>query len=108
MIYLSKAKSFFDQNMFKRLAKNLITTQEDFEKRMQVIIHEQQNVGQYVSLINAEIREQDSDRLAALSIDQNEKYTNLHELLYALDGPIARMSSQVNAVEDFLDKSQRV
>ncbi len=70
MLYLSKAKSFFEQTSVKRMLKSAIVTQDEFAKYLQSIIDEQQNVDRYAALVDAEKCNNISDAVEALSIDQ--------------------------------------
>ncbi len=92
ILYLSKAKRFFEQTSVKRILKSVIVSQDEFAKISQSIIDEQQNVNRCAALVNAENRNNISDALEALSINQDEKYAGLLRLLDTIDGPIFRMS----------------
>lgn len=85
----------------------MIVSQDEFAKISQSITDEQQNVDRCAALVDAENRNNISDALEALSINQDEKYAGLLGLLDTIDGPIFRMSRQVNAIEDHLDKTER-
>lgn len=108
ILYLSKAKSFFEQTSVKRMLKSAVLSQDEFANLSQSIMNEEHNVDRYAALVDAENRTNISAALEALSINQNEKYAGLRGLLYTIDGPILRMSSQVDSFEDYLDKSKRV
>ncbi len=92
ILYLSKAKRLFEQTSVTRILKSVIVNQDEFAKISQSMIDEQQNVDRCAALVNAENRNNISDALEALSINQDEKYAGLLRLLDIIDGPIFRMS----------------
>lgn len=92
ILYLSKAKRLFEQTSVTRIFKSVIVNQDEFAEISQSMIDEQQNVDWCAALVNAENRNNISDALEALSINQDEKYAGLLRLLDTIDGPIFRMS----------------
>ena len=108
MVYLSKAKGFFEQNSVKRMLKSVMVTSDEFAEYLQTIVTEEQNVERHIALLNAEKCNGISDKLDVLSLKEDKKYAGLEDLLRKLDGLIVRMSSQVNAIEDHLDNSKRI
>jgi len=92
ILYLSKAKRLFKQTSVMRILKSVIVNQDEFAEISQSMIDEQQNVDWCAALVNAENRNNISDALEALSINQDEKYAGLLRLLDTIDGPIFRMS----------------
>ena len=108
MSYLSKAKGFFEQNSAKRMLKSTVVTSDEFANYSQDIVTEQQYVERYTTILDAEKCNSISDTLGALSLNEDEYYEGLVDLLRKLDGPVIRMSSQMNAIEDHLDKSKRI
>lgn len=92
ILYLSKAKRLFEQTSVTRILKSVIVNQDEFAEISQSMIDEQQNVDWCAALVNAENRNNISDALEALSINQDEKYAGLLRLLDTIDGPIFRMS----------------
>lgn len=92
ILYLSKAKRLFKQTSVMRILKSVIVNQDEFAEISQSMIDEQQNVNWCAALVNAENRNNISDALEALSINQDEKYAGLLRLLDTIDGPIFRMS----------------
>ncbi len=107
LVYLSKAKTFFDQSSPKRLLKSVLVTEDEFESLAKKMDLQQSNVDRCASIFDAENQKGISDSLNALSIGQYEKHARLMDLLHSIDGPILRMSSQLNKIEDYLDKSKR-
>lgn len=107
LLYQSKAKSFFDQSSPKRMLSSAFVTEDDFESLIRKMDFEQSNVDRCAAILDAENLNDISDSLEALSIGQNEKHTGLMNLLRTIDGPILRMSSQLNGIEDHLDRSKR-
>ena len=107
LLYQSKAKSFFDQSSSKRILKSTLITEDEFENLAKKMIREQSNVDHYAAILDAQNQNSISDSLETLSISQCEKYGKLIDLLHSIDGPILRMASQLNSIEDHLDKSKR-
>ena len=105
--YLSKVKDYFDQNTVKRMIKSMGPSGK-FEELLDKIRSGQNNVNQVTDLVDAEDRNKLRESLSAMSLNQNEYYTDLRRLLDDLDGPMARLGSQLKAVEDHLEKSKRV
>ena len=105
--YLSKVKDYFDQNTVKRMIKSMGPAGK-FEELLDKIRSGQNDVNQLTDLIGAEDQNKLHESLSAMSSNQNENYTDLRRLLDDLDGPMARLGSQLKAVEDHLEKSKRV
>ena len=107
LMYQSKAKHFFDENMAKRIIRSAFVTEDEMgrlAKRMDV---EESIVDRCAATLNTENQASINDSLEALSIDQDENYAQLKALLQSIDEPIHRISSQLNYIEDNLDKSRR-
>lgn len=107
LMYQSKAKSFFDQSSPKRILRGVFVTEDEFANMARKMDLQQSDVDRCAAILDAENQNSVSDSLEALSINQQEKYTGLMELLHTIDGPILRMSSQLSGIEDHLDKSKR-
>ena len=105
--YLSKVKDYFDQNTVKRMIKSMGPSGK-FEELLDKIRSGQNNVNQVTDLVDAEDRNKLRESLSAMSLNQNEYYTDLRRLLDDVDGPMARLGSQLETVEDHLEKSKRV
>ena len=105
--YLSKVKDYFDQNTVKRMMKSMGPAGK-FEVLLDKIRSGQNNVNQLTDLMDAEGQNKLHESLSAMSLNQNENYTDLRRLLEDLDGPMARLGPQLKAVEDHLEKSKRV
>ena len=107
LLYQSKAKSFFDQSSPKRILGSVFVTEDEFESLARRMDLEQSNVDRCAAILDAENQNDISDSLEALSISQYEKHRGLMDLLHTINGPILRMTSQLNGIEDRLDKSKR-
>ena len=107
LLYQSKAKSFFDQSSPKRILGSVFVTEDEFESLARRMESEQSNVDHCAAILDAENQNDISNSLEALSISQYEKHRGLMDLLRTIDGPILRMSSQLNGIEDRLDRSKR-
>ena len=107
LLYQSKAKSFFDQSSPKRILGSVFVTEDELERLARRMDLEQSNVDRCAAILDAENQNDISDSLEALSISQHEKHRGLMDLLHTIDGPILRMSSQLNSIEDRLDRSKR-
>lgn len=77
LVYLARAKQYFEQNTAKRVFKSVIKSHEEFEGLLLNIDAEQTNVDRHASLVDAESNSNISDRIEALSIDEHEKHTEL-------------------------------
>ena len=108
LIYLSKAKQFFDQNSAKRMLKSTVVSQDKFQKLIRAMDVEEANVDRYASLVDAAARNGTTDTLRNLSLEQSSRHSQLLDLLHAIDGPISRMSGHLNHIEDHLDEERRV
>ena len=108
LLYQSKAKSFFDQSSSKRILGSVFVTEDELEKLARMMDLEQSSVDRCAAILDAENQNDISDSLKALSISQYEKHTGLMDLLHTIDGPIVRMSSQLNRIEDRFDRSKRL
>ena len=107
LLYQSKVKSFFDQSSPKRILGSIFITEDEFESLARRMDLEQSNVDRCAAILDAENQNDISDSLEALSICQYEKHRGLMDLLHTIDGPILRMSSELNVIEDQLDRSKR-
>ena len=107
LLYQSKAKSFFDQSSPKRILGSVFVTEDEFESLARRMDLEQSNVDRCAAILDAENQNDISDSLEALSISQHEKHRGLMDLLHTINGPILRMTSQLNGIEDRLDRSKR-
>ena len=106
LLYQSKAKVFFDQSSPKRILGTVFFSENELESLARRMDLEQSNVDRCAAILDAENRNDISDSLEALSISQYEKHRGLMDILHAIDGPILRMSSQLNGIEDCLDRSK--
>ena len=107
LMYESKAKRFFDQSSSKRILRSAFVIEDEFGSLARKMDLEQSHVDRCAATLGAENQNNISDSLEALSISQYEKHARLMDLLHSIDGPILRMSSQLNDIEDNLDKSKR-
>lgn len=107
LIYQSKAKSFFDQSSLTRIPRSVFVTEDEFESLARKMDLEQSNVDHCAAIVDAENQNNINVSLKALSVVQDEKLAGLMELLRTIDGPIFRMSDQLNGIEDHLDRSNR-
>ena len=107
LLYQSKAKGFFDQSSPQRILESVFVTEDEFERLARRMDLEQSKVDRCAAILDAENQNNISDSLEALSISQYEKHRGLIDLLHTIDGPILRMSSQLNSIEDRLDRSRR-
>ena len=108
LLYLSKAKRFFEQNSAKRMLKAIFVSQEEFQEldgRMNV---EQTRVDRCAGLVDAETRNSMKKALSNHSISEESKHSQLLSLLHTMDGPIFRMSGQLHTIEDHLDEQKRI
>ena len=107
LTYLSKAKSFFDQSFTKRALKSVFVAGDEFEYLAKNMDLEYSNVDRCAATLNTENQNNISDSLEALSIAQCDEHSKLMDILRSIDGPILRMSRQLEDIEDFMDKSKR-
>ena len=107
LMYQSKAKRFFDQGSSKRILRNAFVTEDEFGSLARKMDLEQSHVDRCAATLDTENQNNISDSLEALSISQYKKHARLMDLLHSIDGPILRISSQLNDIEDNLDKSKR-
>ena len=105
--YLVKVKEYSEQNTAKRVMKSMLPF-GDFEDLLDSINSEQNDVNQLIDLLGAESQNELHESLSAMSLDHNKKHADLQRLLEELDGPIARLGTQLSAIEDHLDESKRV
>lgn len=107
LMYQSKAKRFFDQSSSKRILRSAFVREDEFGGLARKMDLEQSHVDHCAATLRAENQNNINDSLEALSITQREKHARLIHLLHSIDGPILRMNSQLNDIEDNLDKSKR-
>ena len=107
LMYQSKAKRFFDQSSSKRILRSAFVREDEFGGLARKMDLEQSHVDHCAATLRAENQNNINDSLEALLITQREKHARLIHLLHSIDGPILRMNSQLNDIEDNLDKSKR-
>ncbi|KAF6230805.1 hypothetical protein HO173_010921 [Letharia columbiana] len=108
LIYLAKAKRYFEEHTPKRMFKAALTSQSDFEELLRNIDKHTANVDHEASLVDAERSSDISNTLVSLSIDHQEMHAKLRELLQSIDSPIRRMSPQLDSLQDHLKHTERV
>ena len=107
LLYLSKAKQYFDQNSAKRMLKAVVS-QEEFQKLATSMEFEEKNVDRYASLVEADCHNSITETLVDLSVDQDSKHSRLLSVLNTIDGPIFRMSGELHSVQDHLENEDRI
>ena len=107
LLYQSKVRSFFDQSSPKRIFRSVFITEDEFACIARKMDLEQSNVDRWAAILDGENQNNFSNSLEALSVGHSERHAELMELVRTIDGPIIRMSSQLNGVEDHLDNSKR-
>ena len=107
LMYQSKAKYFFDQSSVKRIIRSAFVTEDEIGRLAKKMDVEQSSVDCCAATLNTENQASIKESLGALSISQYENYARLKDLLQSIDGPVLRMSSQLNQIEDNMDKSKR-
>ncbi|KAF6227916.1 hypothetical protein HO133_007644 [Letharia lupina] len=108
LIYLAKAKRYFEESTPKRMAKAALTSQSDFEELLRNIDKHTANVDHHAGLVDAERSSDISNTLVSLSIDHQEMHAKLRELLQSINSPIRRMSPQLDSLQDHLKHTERV
>ena len=91
LLYLSKAKAFFKQSTPKRLLKGVFVAEEEFQELSTKISLESSEVDHCAVMVQTESQNSLSDTLDAFTID----------------GPINRMDTQLQGLEDRLETSNR-
>ena len=107
LMYQSKAKHFFDQSSAKRIIRSAFVTEDEMGKLAKKMEVEESVVDRCAATLNTENQASIKESLGALSISQYENSAKLKDILQSIDGPVLRMSSQLNEIEDNLDKTKR-
>ena len=107
LMYQSKAKYFFEQSSAKRIIRSVFVTEDEMGRLAKKMDVEQSIVDRCAATLNTENQASINESLGALSISQYENFARLKDLLQSIDGPVLRMSSQLNEIEDNLDKPKR-
>lgn len=107
LVYQSKGKSFFDQSSPKRVSRSVFVTEDEFASIARKMDLEQSHVDRCAAILDGENQNNFSNSLEALSVGHSERHAELMELVRTIDGPIIRMSSQLNGNKDYLDNSKR-
>lgn len=107
LLYLSKAKAFFQQSTPKRLLKGVFVAEEEFQELSTILTLKQSEVDRCAVIVQTESHNTMSDTLDALAIDGNEKHAELLHILRIIDGPINRMDTQLQGLGDRLETSER-
>ncbi|KIM92814.1 hypothetical protein OIDMADRAFT_107066 [Oidiodendron maius Zn] len=93
LIYLSKARKYFQENSAKRIIKSGLLAKTDLESYFQNIIKTQETVDRCSDLVNMRFQ-----------IDAHEE---MKCLLEQMDSPIQRLSDELRNIKDGLDTSKR-
>lgn len=107
LLYLSKVKAFFQQSTPRRLLKGVFVAEEEFQELSTKLTLEQSEVDRCAVIVQTESHNTMSDTLDALAIDGDEKHSELLHILRIIDGPINRMDTQLQGLEDRLETSKR-
>ena len=107
LLYLSRAKSFFEQSTPKRMIKGVFIAEEEFQELSSQIAQEQSQADRCAAIVDKESHNNMSDTLEALAIDGRQRHAELLNLMHTIDGPITRMSGQVQGLEEHADNSRR-
>lgn len=92
MIYLSKAKSYFDQNSAKRIIKSGLLASSDLDPYFGAIATAQETVDRCLALVGVQ--------------DQVERHTELKRLLEHIDSPLRRLTEDFGSVKDDLAQAR--
>ncbi|MCJ1248784.1 hypothetical protein MMC30_006003 [Trapelia coarctata] len=90
MVYLSKVKSYFDQNSARRILKSGLLSESDLEDHFGRIRTEQATVDHCIVLVDEQ--------------HQINRHDELTRLLNEIDGPLNRMSDSLRNVQDNLEE----
>ena len=107
LIYQSKAKCFFEQSSARRIIRSVFVTEDEFGSLARKMDLQQSVVDRCAATLNVENQNIISDSIESLAISQDENIARLKGLLQKMDEPILRMSSQLNDIEDNMNKSKR-
>ena len=107
LVYLCKAKAFFQQSTPKRLVKSVFVAEEEFQELLTNINLEQSEVDRCAMSVPTERQNTISETFGALAIDEDKKHAELLHILRTLDGPIDRMDTHLQVLEDHLEASKR-
>ena len=107
LLYLSRAKSFFEQSTPKRMIKSIFIAEEEFQELSSKIALEQSQADRCAAIVDKDSHDNMSDTLDALAVDGSRRHAELMSLLHTIDGPITRMSGQIQGLEEHVDDSQR-
>ena len=107
LLYLSKAKAFFQQSTPRRLLKGVFIAEEEFQELSAKTTLEQSEVDRCAVIVQTENNNTMKYALDALALDGNEKHAELLQILRKIDGPINRMDTQLHGLEDRLETSHR-
>jgi hypothetical protein len=93
MVYLSKAKHYFETNSAKRVLTSGLLGKSELEDLLVSIGKKEDTVYRFTSFINAQT--------------QNTEFGNMTRLLEEIEGPLSRMSDDLKNVRDQYDESKR-
>ncbi|KIM73983.1 hypothetical protein PILCRDRAFT_715467 [Piloderma croceum F 1598] len=105
--YLSQTKAYFNQNTISRIINSAVVSKDDFKILLEDIGLQQMHVDRCANLVDAEYRNAESALLTKIASDQTDTREELLTLLKTLSGPISRMNSQLNEIQDHLEAMER-
>ena len=107
LLYLYKAKAFFQQSTPKCMLKGIFIAEEEFQELSKKISVEESEVDRCAVIVQTENHNSMSTALDALTIDGETRHTELLHILHTIDGPISRVDVQLRVLEDRLETSKR-
>lgn len=108
LTYLARVKRFHEEITSKRVLKSIIDPLTRFQSLMTRMTNEQLEVDRCAQMVQAARTTNIGERLENASLNQHESHNKLLALLNTIDGPIARMPSQLVDVKDRLNKNKRL
>ncbi|CZR67760.1 uncharacterized protein PAC_17659 [Phialocephala subalpina] len=104
MIYLVKARLFFNKNPIKRMAGAVVHTAESsVESFFDRIEKAQADVNRCLSLLDAERTQSSHENMSLITLQIDD----LKRILSDLDAPILRQATQIAALHDSLEAEER-
>lgn len=99
LLYLAKAKRYFDQNTFVRVVKSGLLAKSDLYELLDKMDLHEKEAERCATLVEVEMNKGTGDQMKQVS--------DLRDVLAKIDQPILQMSIKIERVEDHLDDLQR-
>ena len=100
--YLAKAKHYFEEKSGSRILKGALVSKENLDAFLSRFVLTGADVNAHASIVDTEISRGIAGSVTTAAKDQIANFTGLRAILKGLDGPIQRITAQLQKFDDHL------